>query len=111
MNQPFRSRSIVVSILTTTLVTIAGLFLFSNHLSSASSSSPAISRLDRLHPPRPFLRKLFGTAKPDDYDDGEHVLAVPYYNLTGGWTSTVMLSNQAPTQVEVGITLFSLDGQ
>ncbi len=109
MNHILRSRSIVVSILTVTLITIAGLFLFSNHLPSASSSGPAINRRERVR--SPFFRKIFGPAMPDDYDDGEHVLAVPYYNLTGGWESTVMLSNQAPTQAEVGITLFSLDGQ
>lgn len=41
----------------------------------------------------------------------DHVLVVPYYNLAAGLTSTLILTNQAPTKADVTVTLYSLDGK
>lgn len=107
MTQLWRSRPIVVSILAIALIAGADLFL-----PSASSSGPAISNSRGPHTSPLRFRNLLRVAEPADYDhNSEHVLVVPYYNLTGGWTSTVMLSNQAPIRTDVGVTLYSLDGQ
>jgi len=53
---------------------------------------------------------MLRSATPTD-NENEHVVAVPYYNLTNGWNSTVMLSNQGPNQMQAEVVLFGLHGE
>jgi hypothetical protein len=57
-----------------------------------------------------FTRRMLPVSKLAD-DEDEHVAAVSYYNLTDGWDSTLMLSNQGPDSMTVDVVLFALNGE
>ena len=101
-------RLLVASTLTLIATFISGLS-FSSRVPSAKASRDVTNSKDYLSA-RLFLRKRVSAPKPTEINS-QHVLAVPLYNVSGGWTSELMLSNQAPRQMQAEITLFSLTGQ
>jgi hypothetical protein len=106
------SRLLVASFLTITSITIAGMLSVSPRLVSAKATESTISNQSFRQIPPMFLRKGVRTFRPALHEvDSQHELAVPFYNLSGDWTSTLMLSNQAPRQMQVSPTLFTLSGQ
>ena len=65
--------------------------------------------------PSEFTLASFGgkriAARPAPPDMGmEHRLAASYYNLNNGLSGTLVLSDQGPHQMDVHVTLFSLEG-
>jgi len=83
---------------------------FSPRASSASSAKPNITKEHRLSGIPQFGPKFSPATRPAEEED-QHVLAVPFYNVSGDWSSTLMLSNQAPKQMQADISLFSLAGR
>lgn len=109
MTQPL-PRLFFASLLAIILTAIAAIFSFSQRTSSANSSIPQISKEDRLSAAQLLFSGMAKAPKPAEVDS-QHELAVPFYDVSGDWTSTLMLSNQAPRQMQAAITLFSLTGQ
>lgn len=103
----FTSRLFLPFVLTSVFLAVASAFCFLSPLSRPVESSTKSQRSPKANF---YLPNPMRTANPTD-SENEHVLAVPYYNLTGGWKSTLMLSNQGPNQMQAEVTLFGLHGE
>src|ERR1043166_6047032 len=79
----------------------------SNHVTPVFSSlvtGPAIVN----HKPPAFLRTTYHTRTSREGEvDEQHQLNVPFYNVSGDWSSSLTLTNQAPEKMYAVVTLFN----
>ncbi len=102
-------RPLVASVVVFIPILTLGLSLVGDR-SSEKPLRHIIHSNSRLSVLRQSMPKMTWTSNSDEIYS-RHVLAVPYYDVSGGWTTELMLSNQAPVQMQAEITLFSLSGQ
>lgn len=58
-----------------------------------------------------LTRKPLVRQSPKQHSSQQHVLSAAYYKINDDWNSTIMLSNQGSTRLEVQPILFSLSGE
>src|SRR5262250_1748355 len=90
------------------LFTISVVYFSENQVSASASTSTIKSNNSS------FLQfpNIMRNAAQKQYEvESDHQLAVPFYRISKAWQSTLTLNNQAPKEIQVGVTLFSLSGE